>query len=93
MKKNIYQTFRQFLCDNDCERQFDTAFYVQCGAKVLDEALADILVIDEGFFGRVFRWDLTPEGREFWKDIDNKWWKYYDKFVPKSTLDNIDGNN
>ena len=93
MKKNIYQTFRQFLCDNDCEQQFDTAFYVQCGAKVLDETLADILVIDEGFFGRVFRWDLTPEGREFWKDIDNKWWKYYDKFVPKSPLDNIDGNN
>ena len=89
---NIYQTFRQFLRDNDCERQFDTAFYVQCGAKVLGETLADILVIDEGFFGRVFRWDLTPEGREFWKDIDNKWWKYYDKFVPKSRHPSPDGN-
>ena len=44
---------------------------------MLDETLADILVIDEGFFGRVFRWDLTPEGREFWKDIDDKWWKKF----------------
>ncbi|MBP9992410.1 MAG: hypothetical protein KBS73_03115 [Bacteroidales bacterium] len=74
---NIYQTFRRFLRDNGCERQFDAAFYEQCGANVLDETLADILVIDEGFFGRVFRWDLTPEGREFWKDIDDKWWKRY----------------
>ena len=43
---NIYQTFRRFLRDNDCERQFDAAFYEQCGANVLDETLADILVID-----------------------------------------------
>lgn len=64
MAKNIYQTFRRFLRDNGCERQFDVAFYEQCGANVLDEILADILVIDEGFFGRVFRWDLTPEGRQ-----------------------------
>ena len=77
MKKNIYQTFRRFLRDNDCERQFDAAFYEQCRANVLDETLADILVIDEAFFGRVFRWDLTPEGREFWRDIDDKWWKKY----------------
>ena len=74
---NIYQTFRQFLRENGCERQFDDAFYEQCGANVLDETLADILVIDEGFFGRVFRWDLTPDGREFWKDIDIKWWNRY----------------
>ena len=74
---NIYQTFRRFLRDNGCERQFDAAFYEQCGANVLDETLADILVIDEGFFGRVFRWDLTPEGREFWKNIDGKWWQKY----------------
>ena len=74
---DIYQTFRQFLRENGCERQFDAAFYEQCGANVLDETLADILVIDEAFFGRVFRWDLTPEGRKFWKDIDGKWWKNY----------------
>ena len=72
---NIYQTFRHFLRDNDCERQFDAAFYEQCGANVPDETLADILVIDETLFGRVFRGELTPEGREFWKDIDGKWFK------------------
>ena len=74
---DIYQTFRQFLRENGCERQFDAAFYEQCGANVLDETLADILVFDEAFFGRVFKWDLTPEGRKFWKDIDGKWWKKY----------------
>ena len=71
----IYQTFRKFLRDNDCERQFDEAFYVQCGANVLDETLADIIVIDEGFFGRCFDWSKTAQGRKFWKDIDALWWK------------------
>ena len=74
---NIYQTFRQFLRDNDCERQFDRVFYTQCGANVLDETLADILVIDEAFLNRCFDWSKTPEGREFWKDIDDKWWKQF----------------
>ena len=72
-----YQTFRKFLRDNDCERQFDAAFYAQCGANVLDETLADILVIDKCFLGRAFDWRKTPEGRKFWLDIDDKWWRFY----------------
>ncbi len=74
---NNYQTFRKFLRDNDCERQFDAAFYTQCGANVLDETLADILVIDECFLGRAFDWRKTLEGREFWLNIDAKWWRLY----------------
>ena len=74
---NNYQTFRKFLRDNDCERQFDAAFYAQCGANVLDETLADILVIDECFLGRAFDWRKTREGRKFWLDIDSKWWRFY----------------
>ena len=74
---NNYQTFRKFLRDNGCERQFDTAFYTQCGANVLDETLADILVIDECFLGRAFDWRKTPEGRKFWLDIDARWWRFY----------------
>lgn len=73
----IYKTFRRFLRDNDCEQQFDTAFYEQCGANVLDETLADILVIDEAFLGRAFRWDKTAEGRVFWKEMDSRWWSLY----------------
>ena len=80
-----YQTFRRFLRDNGCERQFDVAFYEQCGANVIDETLADILVIDEGFFSRAFRWDQTPEGREFWKDLDRKWWSF---FLDQTTHEN-----
>ena len=79
MAQNLYTTFRKFLRDNDCERQFDAAFYEQCGANRLDETLADILVIDEAFFGRVFDWRKTPEGREFWKGIDKKWWEMVKK--------------
>ncbi len=75
--KFLYQTFRAFLRDNDCERQFDRAFYTQCGANVLDETLADILVIDETFLNRCFDWSRTEEGRQFWKELDDKWWKKY----------------
>ena len=77
MATSIYKTFRQFLRDNDCERQFDNAFYTQCGANVLDETLADILVIDEAFLNRCFDWSKTVEGRQFWKDLDDKWWQTY----------------
>lgn len=59
----LYQAFRKFLRDSGCERQFDAAFYAQCGANVLDETLADILVIDECFLAHAFDWRRTPEGR------------------------------
>lgn len=36
------RSFRRFLRENGCEREFDAAFYEQCGANVLDETLADI---------------------------------------------------
>jgi len=77
MATSIYKTFRKFLRDNDCERQFDNAFYTQCGANVLDENLADFLVIDETFLNRCFDWTKTVEGRRFWKDLDDKWWKFF----------------
>ena len=78
MPQNIYTTFRHFLRDNDCERQFDLAFYTQCGANRLDETLADILVIDEAFLGRCFDWSKTPEGRQFWYPISDRWWQLYE---------------
>lgn len=31
------RTFRSFLRKNECEQQFDAAFYSQCGANYLDE--------------------------------------------------------
>jgi len=77
MATSIYKSFRKFLRDNGCERQFDNAFYTQCGANVLDETLADILVIDEAFLNRCFDWTKTAEGRQFWKELDDKWWKKY----------------
>jgi len=77
MATSIYKSFRKFLRDNGCERQFDNAFYTQCGANVLDETLADILVIDEAFLNRCFDWSRTEEGRNYWKILDGRWWKLY----------------
>ena len=81
MTQNIYSIFRRFLRENDCEKQFDAAFYTQCGANYLDETLAGILVLDEFFFGRCFDWSKTPEGRPFWKEIDQKWWDAFKLLV------------
>jgi len=75
--KTRYQQFRQFLRENNCERQFDCAFYSQCGANVLDETLADFLVIDETFINRCFDWTKTAEGRKFWKELDEKWYSFF----------------
>ena len=63
MTQNLYTTFRKFLRDNDCERQFDQAFYTQCGANRLDETLADILVTDEASESRASLLAM-PKGKE-----------------------------
>jgi len=75
MSPSPYKQFRAFLRTNHCEHQFDRNFYLQCGANYLDEGLAAYMVIDETFLNRCFNWSKTAEGRQFWKDIDDKWWK------------------
>ena len=74
-----YRKFRQFLRDNNCERQFDDAFYSQCGCNRFDETLADVMGIDESFFAHVFQWHRTPEGRAFWLNISDRWLERFPK--------------
>lgn len=71
-----YQTLRRFLRDNNCESAFDRAFYEQCGYNRFDETLAGIIGIDETLFAHVFQWDRTPEGRDFWLKISDRWYYY-----------------
>jgi len=77
MKHTPLQIFRKFLRANHCEHQFDRNFYLQCGANYLDEGLASYMVIDETILNRCFDWSKTEEGKEFWKVLDDKWWKKY----------------
>ena len=63
MRQNLHTTFRKFLRDNDCERQFDAAFYEQCGANRLVETLADILVTDAASESRASLLAM-PNGKE-----------------------------
>lgn len=83
MAQSLYRTFRRFLRANGCQEQFDRAFYVQCGANVLDERLAEIMVIDESFLNRCFDWSKTVEGRQYWKELDNLWWNTFVKLSLK----------
>lgn len=70
---NLYRIFREFLVERGCEKAFDQAFALQNPGYVLDAALWDILGGDEFFLGRAFDWSETPEGRDFWKEIDLTW--------------------
>lgn len=74
--KISYSSFRSFLRSNGCERQFDAAFWKQCGHNHLDASLWDMLGADEGFFGYVFKWSETEEGYQFWKEVDSRWWYF-----------------
>jgi len=70
---NLYRIFREFLEERGCKKAFDQAFALQNPGYVLDAALWDILGGDEFFLGRAFDWSETPEGRDFWKEIDLAW--------------------
>lgn len=74
---NLYNTFRQFLQERGCEKAFDDAFALQNPGYILNAALWEVLGSDEFFLGRAFDWSETPEGRDFWKEIDLAWEKVY----------------
>ena len=69
-----YLTFRRFLKERGCEREFEEAFGIQNPGYRLDASLWDIMCGDEFFLGRAFDWSSTNEGREFWARIDSKWY-------------------
>ena len=75
----LYRKFRLFLRETGCERQFDVAFFYQCGFNRFDETLAEVMGIDESFFAHVFEWRRTPEGRSFWLDISDRWLERFPK--------------
>ena len=69
-----YKMFRTFLRDQGCESAFDSAFYAHNGCTMLDEALWE-LGDGEYIFAQAFEWHATPEGRDFWRDIDREWYR------------------
>lgn len=75
-KKRIsYDFFLDFLQENSCERQFKTAFECQNANLVMDNRLWEMLSPDEALFGFIFNWADTAEGRDYWKEIDEKWYQ------------------
>ena len=75
MAEISYETFTEFLRRNDCEDAFNQAFYEQNGYTRMDERLWDILDPDECFFNQCLNWSRTPQGRDYWMAIDEKWYR------------------
>ena len=69
-----YNAFIEFLEKNKCRKQFETAFYRFNRCHKLSYGLWQIMGGDESFIGRAFDWSNTPEGYDYWLDIDNKWY-------------------
>ena len=68
-----YETFSTFLTESGCANQFDIEFERQNPGYHMDANLWDILGGDEYFLSRAFDWSVTSQGRDFWKDISEKW--------------------
>ena len=67
-----YRKFRKFLREQGCEEAFDSAFYHYNDYTLFDESLwevGDAIYI----FGHSFDWGKTPQGRNYWLEIDKKW--------------------
>lgn len=71
-----YHSFIQFLLENNCQKEFNEAFQSQAPGYRMDVNLWEILGGDEYIFGRIFDWEHTPQGREFWAKIDEKWYSF-----------------
>lgn len=74
-----YGTFIQFLHEKGCHKEFNEAFQAQAPGYRLDANLWDILGGDEYIFGRIFDWEQTQQGRQFWAQIDKEWYNYSSK--------------
>ena len=68
-----YETFSTFLTESGCANQFYIEFERQNPGYHLDANLWDILGGDEYLLSRAFDWSATSQGRDFWKDISEKW--------------------
>ncbi|MCI1720980.1 MAG: hypothetical protein LKM37_08280 [Bacteroidales bacterium] len=76
-----YAQFRDFLKQQNCEDEFDRAFYEQNGCTRFDAALwntvEDAAEDVKNLFGYAFNWSKTSEGIQFWRSIDLMWYNYY----------------
>lgn len=69
-----YQFFRTFLGRAGCAEGFDRAFCHYNHATQFDAAHWEASEA-EYIFAHAFDWSATPEGRDFWREIDQRWCK------------------
>ena len=69
-----YSQFRNFLEDNRYSLLFNREFERQHPGYYLDANLWEILGGDEHFFARAFDWSASLQGRDFWKEVSDKWY-------------------
>lgn len=72
-----YSQFRNFLEHNGYTKEFDIEFERQHPGYHMDANLWEILGADEYFLARAFDWMETAQGREFWAEVDLKWYSAY----------------
>lgn len=73
-----YHDFRLFLREEGCSPNFDRAFEAYNDATTLDGTMWEAAADKQAFIAHAFVWAQTPEGRDFWRDIDSRWWQRCD---------------
>jgi len=93
-----YNSFEEFLEDNGVS--LTGLFLKSCRQFSADRpknTISDIkLVFDEhpeSIIGTCFIWDKTPEGHEFWDNLDKRWVKYQSIYrdIPLLKANNLNG--
>lgn len=72
-----YHDFRLFLREEGCSPNFDRAFEAYNDATTFDSMMWEAASEKQAFIAHAFVWAATPEGRDFWCDIDRRWWHRY----------------
>jgi len=71
-----------FLDANQCRAKFDSNLNPRYTLK-------DIVEFDvPSLITFAFNWTTTPEGYDYWRDLDRKWYEFYTKYE-----DSIKSNN
>lgn len=68
-----YDKFCAFLRAEGCFAAFERAFYVHNDFTHFDRQMWAAAYDKSSFLGTAFRWADTPEGRDYWSEIDKKW--------------------
>lgn len=79
----LYDSFVSFLNELGCEHQFRDNFYSYNRCTAFCRDIWDVMCGDEYIINRAFCWEMTAQGKEYWKRISESWEDICRKLISK----------